>query len=225
MFNVYTNESEKKIVRRELSYEELNENLEAICLSHVNKNEAFAFAFLLYRNRDSGMIKALRDLDYWNSLDDIAMDFISVFSLNCTNINSVHLNVPRRRKDNYPWGDAEDSFSEGNDILNYLHLKGKISSPAFCFFTVSKDGDITNCFVKEIQSKGIDAVKNEIKTVLMNVVDNLSKITPENKFNAEQILRIVRNATVDSPIDSIVKRNWKPILISAFFELIKNYLK
>lgn len=225
MFNIYTNESEKNVAQRELSYEELNENLETICLSHINKNEAFAFVFLLYRNRNYAMIKVLGDSDYWNLLDDIAMNFLTVFSLNCTNINGVHLNVPHRRMDNCPWGDVENSSSEETNILDYLHLKEKIDLPAFCFFTISKEGNITDCFVKVIQSKEINAVKNEIETILTNVVESLSRITPENKFNAEQILRIVKGSAVANPLESVAKWDWKRVLIPALWGIIKICLR
>ena len=216
MYNVCFDNTPCEEGHRNMPYEILNSELESICLEHIEKDEALVFAFLLYDDSHYQIVDLLKNESYWNSLDKISRDFISVFSLNCTGIDSECINRIRRRKDNTPYGDSSEELPEESNVLNHLKLDTKLNLPAFCFFGIDKERNLTHCFVKPLKLRD---TKQEIVEILSNAVEISSHITPENKFNGEQIIRNIESGMSDNFKD-VIKKELIPLLLNKLISLL-----
>lgn len=168
--------------------EELDEQLSAICERHRGSGRALAFAFILYNYQHPHIEKILEDAHYWNALDHLSGEYLTVFSFHVKGsaqhprkfANSGRL--PQR---------LIDPLVQANKVLE-KYFGQPFTMPALLFFQVA-DSELVGSYMVGLSSRTVEDAFNEITSVLEIAVNSISGVTEENRGNAQEIFALIKD--------------------------------
>jgi hypothetical protein len=162
-----------------------------ICRSHRAHNRALAFAFILYDFNNAHTVKVLNDDDYWRALNKLSGRFLTVFSFHTKDRNSIH--VRHGGKSMARVSDSDQDDERGSRFISRTFEPGVLSRlPILLFFQVDESERVNEYFVVNFDDDGKEAVFNEIRSVLSDAVDSVSKVEPQFRENTSEIFELIR---------------------------------
>lgn len=185
MYTIYQNATDERY-----DFDSFREQMIQICNEHRDTNRALAFAFILYDFENPHLTKILKDREYWIALDKISGEYLTVFSLNYKDQESVGIEVLTNISGSKELTDIPTSLnpSVGTNKLieKYFGSKVIVNYPAILFFQVDNYSVIDSLLI-DLKEEEIERGFLELKGYLKKAVSALEKITPENKQNVAEI--------------------------------------
>jgi hypothetical protein len=179
-----------------------------ICKEHKEQKRALAFAFLVYDFDDYTIQQIIENKKYWTTLDKISGHSLSLFY-----INSQDSYYTRRQKEIY---DEEIAAQERAASKGYMQMIQMITLQAtpldksvtflkqefklddnlrhpFVLFFQSDGEDILDCFVVTLKQEKLEDAFLELKRQIEAAVDAVSKVTPNNFKNHQEIFNLIKS--------------------------------
>jgi hypothetical protein len=161
-----------------------------ICQEHRRDGRAYAFAFLLLDERHPHVVKVLTDGVYWEALDELAGDRLTVFSFF----------VPRAVIDGREHGPAVTPAGRGKSrgknslkmISQLLELDKTLALPAILFFQVA-EGKVIDLHHAEISDDDVESAFNDIRVMFDAVTTATARVLPENRANDRELFNLVKD--------------------------------
>ena len=160
-----------------------------ICESHREDKRALAFAFILYDLRSPQVAKALKDPDYWQALDHISGNYLSVFSF--------HTKGPTQNTDTetrvfYQMSRVMlDEYEDGRGLLEkHFELNERVKLPAILFFQVS-NAEIVGSRLVQLTKETTEESFLEIKDIISGAAEAVSSVTEENYRNDHVVFQLI----------------------------------
>lgn len=191
MFTIYQNTKKEG-----LDLETFEQRMITICNQHRDDKKALAFAFILYDFENPNIRKVLNDNDYWEALNQISGNYLSVFSLNYkekeiptsydkTNFNGLQMltSIPTR---------YNPSIGTNQLIKKYFGDIDSINYPAILFFQIDNNSVIDSILL-DLNEQQIESSYLELKEVIKAAVNALKNITLENEQNYIEIFNCLEN--------------------------------
>lgn len=139
MYTIYLHEPTTKVGYKINSFKTKFLN---ICNTHVQDERALAFAFILYDFENPEIAKILKDIEYWNCLNQVAGHYLTVFSI----LQPLRTSPSNFNKNK----DFDENLNNSNRIIlsEYFHSEFDSKMPSILFFKFLKIKSLTRCFVK-----------------------------------------------------------------------------
>lgn len=210
-----------------ISKDEFILNFLHICKSHQNSQRALAFAFIIYDYTSPHITKILNDNDYWNSLNKIAGNFLTVFHADCRfpTLNSKVIRFRNGVAYNSMFGiqteNDDPSIISFAILENYFGISEPVKIPSILFFQVD-NMEITDYMFLNLKENEIEKTYNEIYEILNEVTATLKGISPDCYHNNGPVFREIRNSVLHIKHRTIVSKLLTHIKISDFFPLLFN---
>jgi hypothetical protein len=191
-----------------IGHEDFERRLIEVCRDHRRDRRALIFAFLVYDFSNPGVIKVLRDADYWEALDQISGKSITVFSLHSPEV------------ENRPPDGWERAMN--GKIRRFLKDQFEVDEttrePGIIFFQVVGERVIDSYLVQLREQKQEDAF-NEVREIIQLAADSLADVSEEYRGNAQEqfylvqerlaqrrlVKRVTRGSKLASSVQSIAK--------------------
>lgn len=212
---------------QEISQNDFVLNFLKICTEHQNQKKALAFAFILYDYTSPHVKKILVDQDYWNALNTISGNLLTVFYVDC---KTKTLNEKVKKfKAGVPYMSVYGIKSESNDpsiisikiLEKYFGINEQIFNPSIMLFQVS-DMKVTNYLFVNLKEKEIEKTYIEIKDIINTVIGSLKGISPECHENYGPIFREIENSITHRKHKIIVSKFPKLVSLSDLFSFFFN---
>jgi hypothetical protein len=161
----------------------------SICENHRNEGRALAFAFILYDFEHPEIRKVLEDPHYWDALDQISGEYLTIFSFHLTP-KPTKSPASQKLKHTSP---LNQLFGYSNRFLEKkfgIHLPG--SQPLLLFFQVSA-GKFSKPYIYELTTASVEGAFQEIRGAILSAVESIKEVRPENHGNTEEILTLIIN--------------------------------
>lgn len=185
----------------ELRTADFNTGIIELCEKHRGESRALAFAFLIYDFRNPQIIKVLEDEDYWNALDVISGNFLSIYYIHSRErhfaedlIATDHAERRGLHQINEKIGIAVDELAPM--LKKYLVLDNNVKLPSILFFQV-EGRLISDYFLIELSEETIENSFIELKDYIMAAVERLKMIDPKYYGNFKPIFESLKQG-VDS---------------------------
>jgi hypothetical protein len=202
--------------RQGYGFDEFSRKFFDICDSHRRDGRALAFAFILYSYSNPEVRKVLDDKDYWDALDEISGNRLSVYSFIS----------PHGRKRQQPI-----QFLTGVRLADLKQSKAFVEEyfkvdlfedhPSILFFQVSDNKVSDACLVK-ITAKSVENCFDEIKNILKTATDSIKDIQPEFSKNSDEIFQLIKSDLFQRKGLIIVKNAIKAFtFVSEFVSALK----
>lgn len=189
MYRIYAHDERRGEHGRGISDREFRVRFNEICQQHRRDGIALAFAFLLHRLEDVEVVRALKDEDYWNALDEISGRFISVFVFYST-MGKPELNDSWVSKK--PKKDVRASTAQGL-LQQHFSMEQSLKLPCILFFQVRQER-VVDSYMVPLSRDTIEATFSQIREVLDTARKALAGVRYENKENAQEIFNLIRMA-------------------------------
>ena len=140
------------------------------------------FAFLLYDFKHPDVIKVLEDNDYWNCLDAVSGDKLSVFSFHAPRLEFESRGDQFRR--------PRPSFQS---LLNQefkVSEVGPLRMPSLLFFQIDEDC-VSDQRLVYLKATGVPEAFAEINAIFKDVTKSLESVRPEFRQNSKEIFNLV----------------------------------
>ncbi len=160
----------KKRAKKETPSRNSKREFMDICANHHKNARALAFAFILYDFEHPQIAKVLEDQHYWNALNKISGKYLTVFSFR---LNS--------------FGTFDDSRAF---IKEQFGVDLPEENPSILFFQVS-DKRISDSFMVEIKADMIEPAFNEVKEVLLAMIQSVENVQPEFRDNTTEVFNLI----------------------------------
>jgi hypothetical protein len=192
------------------SDEEVVKQLSAICEKR-GSGRALAFAFILYDYQSPHISKVLADLDYWNALDQLSGECLTVFSFCAKEEKQYPHTINNRHR--IAQG-RTDTMTQANKVI-MEYFGQTLTMPALLFFQV-QDSELIGSYLVKLSSTKVEDAFNEIATILRTAADSISKVTEENRRNTREIFGLIKRDLSGKIHFYKIKRTIKTI-----FELLR----
>lgn len=163
--------------------------------AHRESCKAKSFCFILSDQRTPGVEKMLYDEDYWQALNSISGDCLTVFHF-WVNKNE-HLNAKGGVQVLFQMSPLElDEIRSRNTVDTHFNLNN-VRLPALIFFNVDAENNIVLPRIYQFKADDMITAYSIIKKVVSSVVENaLMDIKYENIHNYAEIQCLV-NSEID----------------------------
>lgn len=146
------------------------------------------YGFILYTRKDAYVIKVLKDLDFWNSLDELSGPNWPIFYINPT----------QRRKDEDHFTETtsymtpcsfqkKDTRDSTQEIFNYFGLDSNSDAPCFVTFIWGDDNQLRS-FIISIDGSTENSAFKSMSDIVSSITDAESNILEEYK-STENVFR------------------------------------
>lgn len=167
------------------SIKEFEQNFLQICETHRKNNRALCFAFILYRERDAHIPAVLCNDKFWNALNDISGEYLTVFSFKKEEEGRFFEYAHRIPTILRP------SAASDKLIEKYFAFRERVSYPSILFFQVAGE-QIIDSFVVELKEEESEKSFLEIKHIMELAEKALMQISESSKANHAEIFNQVR---------------------------------
>ena len=158
-----------------------------ICTAHQIEGKASSFAFIVHDFTNPEITKVLDDRNYFNALDEISGNNLTIFYLHLT---------PEKNKAVQFLGKerlVRDLTGEMNDFLvQEFKLEERISTPAILFFQI-KNKEIIDFFFCSITERTTEKAFLEIENLVQKNISVIKQISSESKENYPEIFTLIKN--------------------------------
>lgn len=141
--------------------------------SHMN-DRARVFSILLYNDSNVFVYKMLKDDDFFNSLDHLSGNILSIIFLSTFHGNFSY--------------DLNEKFN--NSIEEVFNIENKSKKALLILFQVNKENKILDYYIYKFNDINTDYVYNLLREICLEINKSLSNITNENKDNYQQIINL-----------------------------------
>lgn len=179
----------------DLRHNSAYETIINICNDHKEEQRALAFAFVIHNYMSPQLNKVLADEDYWESLDRISGQLLTVFYLpsHAKDFGEDLLKSTGVEKRSM-YGITTD---ESNDIIvpmikNYLQYDRPIKLPTILFFQTN-GLLVQDFFFVELSEQKIEESFIEIRTYISGAVDELKRVESKYYGNDQEIFSLLKN--------------------------------
>ncbi|MCA9741398.1 hypothetical protein KC734_07655 [candidate division KSB1 bacterium] len=181
MYTIYLHEPTTKVGYKINSFKTKFLN---ICNTHVQDERALAFAFILYDFENPEIAKILKDIEYWNCLNQVAGHYLTVFSI----LQPLRTSPSNFNKNK----DFDENLNNSNRIIlsEYFHSEFDSKMPSILFFQVSKN-QIIDSLLCQITYTSVDDAFKEIKAILSTAVNSLKHVEPQYRNNSQEIFNLI----------------------------------
>lgn len=166
------------------------------CAEHKSQKRAFAFALIVYNFDDPHITKILEDEKYFNALDYIAGEYLTVFYLHSEYLQYQSDRAKKRNSVRYEFGlqrlNGPDNLSPkyiGEKLFNQVDLP----SPSLIFFNTSENV-ITDYSIARLRVNEIEKGFNELLKIIKIAVNGLINVKEENRINDKEIFSLLKNS-------------------------------
>ncbi|MEF3078714.1 hypothetical protein [Winogradskyella poriferorum] len=178
------------------SISNLIEYIMKTCANHFKEKRALAFALIVYDFEDPQVIEILQNQKYFDALDYISGDKLTVFYINSqyldyqskvaseSNLMHIELGV---QKIGGPVNVSPKIIAE--NLIN----KENLPSPSVLFFTVSENV-ITNFTIAQLRHQEVEKGFIELKEIIKNGVGSLDKVQDDYKENKPEIFNLIKGS-------------------------------
>lgn len=197
------------------TFDHFEEEFLNICETHRQEKRALAFAFILYDFLQPQIAKTLHDQDYWNALDKLSGQYLSVFSFHT--ISNPKRKRPKKEENGsqvlYQMANVySEEFNDGRSLLEkHFNLEDNIRLPAILFFQVSNSEIIDSHLVQLTENKKEDAFL-EIKEIISTAAESVSEVKEENHRNDHVIFNLIENSLKERGVILLVKNTIKKVI-------------
>jgi len=164
---------------------DFRQRFQDICQEHLREARALVFAFVLYDAEHPEIRKVLSDHDYWNALDALSGDVLSVFCFHVRGSQSKPSNERGIHSVDAPSGDDQRQI-----LTTYFKLNNP-ALPSVLFFQPREDGSFDHYLVT-LKEETTEKAFIEIRTLLRLAIRSLSEVQPENRSNHTELFNLVR---------------------------------
>jgi hypothetical protein len=172
----------------------------SVCAKHHKEERALAFAFIIYDFDNPQVSKILKDPDYFNALDFISSDILTVFYLNSEYVSSQSKSAAKSNVMRIELAmekvDAPPNLSPKFLAENLLNEKS-LPSPSILFFQVS-GFVITEYTIANLRENEIEKGFIEMKDIINNAVTSIKQVEHPFKDNHKEIFNLIRGAIESS---------------------------
>jgi len=166
-----------------------------LCERHRKENRALAFAFLMYDFQNPQIFKILEDINYWNALNTISGEYLSVYYIHSPE-NTFGQDLSLHNAVEHRWLYPIDHRMQLNRVTamlrNYLAFDEHVRLPVILFFQV--EGNlICDYFLIELFEDKMEESFLELKEYLSSAVNRLKMIAPENYGNVQAIFESMKH--------------------------------
>jgi len=162
----------------QITIREFSQNFKKICAEHQEAGRASSFALIVHDFKNPQVTKVLSDNEYFNALNEISGNDLTVFYLELTSTHSQQF--------------GNNFTTEMNDFLfNEFDVESKVKTPAILFFQV-KNKEIIDYFFCSLKENTIEKSFLELEGLLKKVSSIMETVSPENRKNYEQIFNLIR---------------------------------
>jgi hypothetical protein len=198
-----------------------------ICNEHQNNKRALAFAFILYDYTSPHVNKILTDKDYWNALNKISGNLLTIFYVDCKTkiLNEKVKNVRSGVAYNSVFGiqskNDDPSIISIKILEKYFGISEQISRPSIMLFQVDNMNVKDSIFVN-LKENEVEKTYNEIFDIIKSVTDSLKGISPDCHGNYGCIFREVENSIIHRKHKLIYSKIPKLVNFIDLFSLLFN---
>lgn len=179
-----------------------------ICKKHKKEHRALAFAFIVYDFQDYTIQKIVGDKHYWQTLDKIAGEYLTIFYIDSDdsyyNKRRLKLNKPNENSQTFLCGIKTPFDGAIRFIKEEFQLDDNIKTPFVLFFQTDGKKLLDYFFITLKQEKLEDAFL-ELKAIIKNAADSVSKVLPENYKNYQEIFNLIRGGVENGQFWDFVK--------------------
>nr|BDT27044.1 hypothetical protein BHI3_05100 [Bacteriovorax sp. HI3] len=179
------------------SAEDLQKYILETCENHKRDGRAVAFAFIVFNFSSPAIGKVLRDIDYWNALNEISGKYLTVFYLNY--IEDKHENNTQGHIGLMSSIDIKESFrhTQNESVSKILNLEKNPKTPFVLFFQA--DGKIiSDSFIVSLKADKVEDSFLELNQHIKNAVDSLKFVSSENYQNSSEVFNLIKNGVMNN---------------------------
>ena len=158
--------------------------LRDICQEHHDEGRAMAFAIILHDETNPAIRKVLQDGEYWDALNAISGALITVFFFEKPTPKAPPLEFMTK---------VSAATYRPGDILRRHFGIPKVSLPAILFFQATSDSIVGHWLVG-LPEGTTEETYQALRMVIEVAAASVSKVTPDNKGNYEEIFNLVKGA-------------------------------
>ena len=204
------------------SAEDLQKYILETCENHRKDGRAVAFAFIVFNFSNPAISKVLKDIDYWNALNEISGKYLTVFYLNY--IEDKYENNTQGHIGLMNAIDIKGSFGhmQKESVSRILNLAKNPNTP-FVFFFQTEGKIISDSFVVSLKSDKVEDSFLELNQHIKNAVDSLKFVASENYQNSSEIFNLIKNGVMkNGKVLQFIRSNISTkVSITAIIQLIK----
>ena len=193
----------------ELNADDFSHGIIDLCEKHRAQNRALAFAFLMYDFCSPQIIKVLEDIYYWNALNLISGQWLSIYYIHSGEkkfAEDLTAASGIERRGMHPIT-TKEPFSHVVPMLKrYLSLNDDVNLPSILFFQV-EGGLISDYFLVELSEEGMEKSFIELKDYIKAAVERLKMIAPENLENSQPIFDSLKQGVESTKFRKVFFRN------------------
>jgi len=198
-----------------------NDYLVDTCKQHKAEGKAFAFAFIIYDSDNHTINQILVNKDYWNSLDKISGDKLSVFYINSRDSyykkrqEEIYQKELKERKNNYKNGhfsylvplvlEPTPLDNAIDFIKNTFELEDSLETPFILFFQIDEE-NISDSFVIGLKQDRLEDAFLELRDIIKNSITALSKVKVENISNHQEIFSLIKGGVEQGKFYEFIKK-------------------
>lgn len=209
------------------SFEDFESEFIKICNNHRREGKAIAFAFILYDFDNENIIKVLNDDDYWNSLNHISGDYLSVFSFHYKKKTrqKVERDISKQPTQYLTRVAISVSPSESSkNLITRYFGNTKVNFPAILFFQVN-DEKVIDMYLAQLNETRIEESFLEIKKIINSAVNALKDIKKENYSNIETIFKNMEDNIKEIEFGVKYKKAKNALIeVSGFIKILKMFI-
>lgn len=173
---------------RGMAPQDFEERFLEVCAQHRAEGRALVFALILCDFEQPQVLHVLQDDAYWQSLDTVSGNRISVFAFH----------APTRPGDDSPmsfWLESGRNPGERARSLvhRYFDLGPSLRLPSVIFFQASERG-VSDAVVVPIRSERTEDAFLEIKDAIAAASTSLSQVEDQYRGNSAEMFGLVRGA-------------------------------
>ena len=199
------------------TFDEFERRFLAICQEHHDHRRALAFAFVMYDVGSPEVAKLLRDTDYWNALDALAGNLLTVFTV------QVAPNAPESEMR----GMVRLSAAAVGDWEGLLEVHFGITSPqlpAVLFFQTD-EGGVLDSYLVRVAGDTVETAFQNIRQVLRAATESVEQVRPENRDNTAEIFNLIKGRLRSDRTTARVLHGLKTIpTIRHFIDFLRQFV-
>ena len=154
---------------------------------------------ILYSKRNPYLVKALRDNDFWNNLDDISSNIWTIYAVKPKDVDeSSSQNINNKLSRMIEYGCA--SFSEKYPVLKDFGIDDSSDLPQFAVFLWDKED---NYHQVNIKINGNDELS--IRESLKKIVETITSAIKKDSDNELTVFKNVKTALLKMKCEIVIR--------------------
>jgi hypothetical protein len=210
--------------------ESFPERLLEICEEHHKENRAMAFGIILYSKRNIQIVKKLQDEAYWEGLNEISGEDLSIFYISDYELTKRQQTI-LVKQNSLPGIDQflvpgiskspinKYEFDEINKrVFDLLNIENYTQIPVICFFQV-ENNIVTRSFALHIDNKNVEPF-DELLESIQQAKDAVENVLPGNRKRYDDIFNLIEQRVKTQHNKNYIVGKIKNIPILKLIEIV-----